>query len=277
MSEKIQLIGNHEISTIGRFRLDFLGAKTKLTLTNLHSFVPYGGSSKDRVYFTSTSGLVDHFFISKPSMSFKPDESEIDRHNVNTLIQHPEVKIASMSFEEYDKLVKANLKRSNPKFILINVDKVEDNSFDRETELIKARYALVSDEKSMTKYRLIHLCSKFGISYRTDITEVSRYRKFLVKQLDHFLSKGNHIYNPKEAIKVFMESLADIKATEYIYYINEFKNLEIIKDLGGIYKVGERPIGSDINAIMKYYEQNGEIFLEHKKLVDENNKGTVLE
>ena len=110
MSQQSQLIGYKEISTIGRFRLDYTGNKMKLTLTNLFSFVPYGKKPEDRVYFSSPTGPVDHYFIDRPSISFKPDENQIDRQNVSVLIQHYDVRIAQMPMEDHQKLVKLKLK-----------------------------------------------------------------------------------------------------------------------------------------------------------------------
>ena len=89
--------------------------------------------------------------------------------------------------------------------------------------------------------------------------------------------KGNHSYNSKDAIKGFNESLDNIKRTEYIFYLNELKNLEVIKDIGGIFKIGERPVGADYDSIINYYDQNQELFLEHKKQVLESMKGTAME
>lgn len=277
--QQSQLIGDKEISTIGRFRLDYTGNKKRLTLTNLFSFVPYGKSPEDRVYFSSPTGPVDHYFIDRPSLSFKPDENEIDRQNVSVLIQHYDVRIAQMPIEDHQKLVKLKLKNSNPKFVLTNIDKVDDDTFDRENELILARALLRTKDKNViSKKKLLWLCSKFGISFRSDILDSERYNQFLIRQMDNFLMKGNQNYtNSKDAIVAFNESLNDIKRTEYIYYLNEFKNLEIIKDIGGIYKVGERPVGADYDSIIKYYEQEQELYKEHQRQVNEANKGTAME
>ena len=279
MSEKNVLIGDKEISSIGRFRLDWTGDKKKFTMSNLYSIVPYGKQPKDRIYFHAESGQIPHFFINKSSLSFKPDENEIDRMNVTTLIQHPEVKIAQMSDKDYQELVKLKLKKSNPKFVLTNIDKVDDDTYDRENELILARAMLrATDNNRLTKKKMIWLCSKFGISYRTDILDSERYQKFLIKQLDSFLMKGNESYRTsKLAIQAFTNSLKDIKRTEYIYYLNEFKNLQIITDIGGMFKIGERPVGADYDSLINYYEQNQDMFNLHKADVEKSIKGTIME
>lgn len=278
MSKNVTQIGDKEISTIGRFRLDYTGNKKKFTLTNLSSFVPYGKTLEDRVFFHSPTGSVDHLFIDKPSISYKPDENEIDRRNVSSLIQHYDVRIAQMSIEDHQKLVKSKLKNSNPRFVLTNIDKVENDSFDRENELIIARAALRSKDNRLSKSKMIWLCSKFNISFRSDILDAKRYQQFLVRQLDTFLMRGNEHYpNSKQAINAFNDAIMNIKRTEYIYYLNEFKILEIIKDIGGIYKVGEKPIGADYDSLINYYEQNPELFNQHKSQVLEMNKGTIME
>lgn len=271
-------IGDKEISTIGKFRLDYTGDKKRLTLTNLFSFVPYGKTQKDRIHFHSPTGLIDHLFIDRPSMSFKPDENEIDRLNVSVLIQHHDVRIAQMSMEDHQKLVKLKLKNSNPRFILTNVDRVEDDSYDREGELILARATLRSKDKAISKKKLIWLCSKFGISFRSEITDTERYMQFLVRQMDNFLQRGNEHYpKSQQAIVAFNDSLMNIKRTEYIYYLNELKNIEVIKDIGGIFKIGEKPIGADYDALINYYEQNQDLFLQHKQLVLNTIKNTIME
>lgn len=275
---KSTLIGDKEVSTIGRFRLDITGNKKRFAMTNLFSFVPYGKTAEDRVYFSSPTGLVDHYLIDKPSVSFKPDENEIDRANVTVLIQHHDVRIAQMPIEDHQKLVRLKLKSSNPKFILTNIDKVEDDTYDRENELIMARATLRSRDKKLSKNKLIWLCSKFGISFRSEIQDSERYYQFLVRQIDQFLMKGNEHYpKTQAAIEAFNDALSNIARTEYIYYINELKNLQMIVDIGGMYKIGERPVGADYDSLINYYEQNQELYMEHKKLVQNSMRGTIME
>ena len=269
MSSNIKL-GNSSVSTIGRFKLDVNRDKNKFAITNINSFVPKGKTAQDRMKFLTPSGAVDALIIHKISTTFKPDSSEIDKHNIEVLIQHHDVMLAGMTQKEYAELVRLGYKKSNPKFTLTNLDRVETESFDNEVELIQARALLYSAEKPISKERLVWLSSNFGIPYRSQITDEKRYKIQLSKGIDAFIQRS------KENRNAFLKAMKDIRTTEMIFYINELKNLEVIVDIGGLYKVGDRPIGATDDHIINFYDENNELFLHHQKMVKDNLAGTIM-
>lgn len=275
MSKTIKLGDKANVIMDGRFKLKVLVDPKKFRLTNINSFVPYGKTVKDRIQFMTENGPVDSLLIGQVSIVFDPSRSDVERHNVEALIQHPEVRILGMPKEEYQELVRLNLKKANPKFTIVNVDRVKTIEFDKETELIEARYLLRNKKNPLSKDKLIFLCSRFGLSYRSKTEDPARYKIELINKLDKFISTENVFENGKTNLQVFVECIDDIKNTEMYFYISELIKMDIISDMGGVYKIGIRPVGPNKNSIIDYYESNPELFKEHKKLVLENLQGVL--
>jgi hypothetical protein len=269
MSKNIKL-GQTSVGLAGRFRLDVNRDPKKFHITNINSFVPYGKGPESRMKFMTQSGAVDSLIISQISTAFKPDDNDIDNHNIQLLIQHPDVMIKGLSDAEYKELVRLNLKKHNPKFTLTNIDRVETDSYDREVKLIQARAILYSLEKPISKERLVWLCSNFGIPYRSQTTNPERYKIELTKAIDKFIQRS------ETNIEVFVTAIKEIKITEIKFYINELKNLGRITDIGGIFKVGERPVGATDEHIINFYEGNQELYLQHQKEVKDALAGTIM-
>ena len=56
---------------------------------------------------------------------------------------------------------------------------------------------------------LVHLCSNFGISYRSEINDADRYRRSLLKKLDSFYREYKIFhYQSDAAEKRFQNALA---------------------------------------------------------------------
>lgn len=263
MSEFVTL-GERSIPVEGRFKLDVLRDVKKFSLTNISSFVPVGKTAKDRIRFKSTSGEVESIFINRHTLLFDPTK-ELDRHNIQVLIQHPRVMIGGIGGqEEHEKLVKRGLKNPKPDFVITNVDRAENESRKREISLIKTRAMLYDDEKPLTLEKLIWICSNFGIPYRSEIQDKRRYKDFLTDKIDKYITSG------EEAADKFREVLKKMKLTEITFYINELLNMEVITNFGGIYKIEDRPIGSSVEHLIQFYEQNQDIYVHHQKLVRQN-------
>ena len=261
MSE-FQTLGDKSVTIEGRFRLDVICDKKKFSLTNINSFVPYGKTASSRIKFQTESGEVESLFIDRASVLFDPQKA-IDRHNISVLIQHDEVKIGNFSEEENLKLVNMGLKKPRPRFILTNVDKVENEKYEDDVSLLRIRAKLFDEKSNISKEKLIWICSNFGIPYKSDITDYKKHKQDLVKKVDKFITSS------LENAKRFDDAISQMKKTEMRFYINELLNIGIIEEFGGIYKISDRPIGSGIDHVMSYYEQNNNIYLEHQKMVKE--------
>lgn len=269
MSNKTTTIGRKNVEVIGRFQLKVNRDPKKFKITNINSFVPFGKTNEDRMKFMGKSGLVDSLIVDKLIVLLNPDRNQVDLHNVTAFIQHPDVRLDGFSEDEHNELVRLNLKKSNPKFILTNIDKVSDEAFDKEMKLIELRAKLFSQSKPLTIEMLVHLCSSFGISYKSDINDAERYRKFLLKKIDSFIQVA------EENRGAFTAAVDNMKLTEMIYYINEFEEIGIIKQQSGIYKIQDRPIGADRAKIIQYFEQNPSDFQEFKELVIQKHSGKI--
>lgn len=264
MSNNVNL-GKQNISIDGRFRLDVKADKKKFALTNINSFVPVGKTMKEKVRFLNDSGETDFLMIDRISLLFDPKKHN-DLHNIGVFIQHPNVYIGGMSAEQHMELVRQGLKVDNPKFIITNVDKVEDDSFKKERVIMKVRAKLYDDDKPLSTDRLVWLCSYFKIPYKSDITEKNRYNAELTKRLDKFVQESEL---NAEKLK---NCLDEMKRLQMIFYINELMEIGIVEDFSGVYKISDRPVGAGIDQVIMWYEQNNQIFLEHQKMIDDKLK-----
>ena len=268
-------LGNVNVSTIGKFELEVRKDQKKFKLTNINSFIPKGKTIANKVNFKTQNGEVESLMINKFRTIFKPDEKETDRDNVAVLIQHPRVYIHDYPDKEWDLLVKQGIKAPKSDFILKNIDKQNLDSFDSENELIEARAVLRSTKNPISTEKLKWLCSNFGISHRSHITESKRYRVFLINQMDKFIQNTKNEVSGEKNLERFIDALENIKYTEMIFYINELKSLQIIIDFGGVYKVGDRPVGSNVQDIINWYTDHPEVFNGHKKIVIENSQSNI--
>ena len=271
MKKNTLKIGKNDVSSTGRFQLKVnVGDPKKFSLTNINSFVPFGKSIDDKKYFMTASGLVDTLIIDKLIISFNPDKSEVDRHNVEVFLQHPNVRIGGYTEEQHAELVRLRIKNSNPKFTITNIDKVADDKFESTSNLIVARAKLYDKKSPISKEKLIWLASSLGVPYRTEITEETQYIKFLIKQLDASIQSSETLREK------FETALENITITEFTFYINEMMNIGIIVDYAGIYKIKEQPVGSSLKGIMNFFESNQDVYNEHKKTVIENLQNSKM-
>lgn len=277
MSKKnVKLGPKANVSLDGRFTLKVNRNPQKFSMTNINSFVPKGKTHQQRMKFMTSNGEVDSLFITKILTTFDPQENEIDKHNVTTLIQHYDVKVIGMTDKEWAELVSLGIKKANPTFTLTNIDRVQTVEFDKEVELIAARGILYSKSDPLSLERLKFLCGALGIPYRSKTTDTKRYRIELIKKLDKYIQNETLNHQNKSNLERFVTFVEDVQKTEYLYYISELKALEIITDIGGIWKIGIKPIGPDDDSLIDYYSKNPDIFIEHKKLVIEKTSTTSL-
>ena len=251
---------NVDVEITGKFQfsLSDKNSMKKTKLTNIDSFVPIGKTQADRLRFLSESGEVDTLFIGKPIVILDPDKSVIDKHNVKVLIQHFDVFLPDVPEAEWKKMVDKKIKKSNPKFTLINVDKKKTEAFENEQNLIKTRATLYQDTMSLE--RLKWLCSTLGIGYRSATVDPERLKIEYISKLDKYLQSS------KENIKKFNEYVANIKRTESLYFINLFMEKGLVKEFGSIYKVGDVPVGSNKDEVIQYFQENIELFQNYQKL-----------
>lgn len=265
MSNQVKL-GTENYVIEGRFRLDVRRDPKKFSMTNILSFVPPGKTVNDRVKFkTEGSGEVDSLFINRHSILFDPNK-EVDAHNIAVFIQHPDVRIGGMPEEDHQKLVDKRIKKANCTFTITNVDKVEIKKYNEEVSILKVRGKLYNEDKPIEIEKLLWICSNFGIPYFSNVTDKQKYVNEITRKVDKYIMSGS------EYAKKVDDALVNMKRTEMIFYINELLNLNIISNFGGIFKIEDRPIGSTIDHLINFYEQNSSILLGHKKLVKDSLK-----
>lgn len=272
MSNNVIKLPIGEVEAIGRFQLKINADPKKFNTTNILGFVPKGSGPSDFLGFMTEQGMVKEMFLHKVLTTLKPDDNEVDKHNVKVLIQHPDVNIQDIiGPDKYRELVRKKAKKSNPKFNLTNIDKVEDSDFEENTKIIQARAVLYSTNNPLSREKLIWLCSNFNIPYKNNYSSSKKERIHLVKQLDKFL-QSSETPDGKNPVRLFINAVSDIARTEIKYYINELMEIGTITKFGGIYKIDIQPVGSTIDDIIDYYNKNQDLFFEHKRLVIDNNR-----
>ena len=277
MSETVKL-GNLKVETIGRWKLEVRKDPKKFRLTNVPSYVPNGGDIEDIVRYRTPQGReVESLILDKIITFFKPDESKADKHNVTALIRNPKVKIGGISNEEWKELVRAGVKAPKPEFVLTNIDKMSLDAADAEADLVEARAVLLSKRNPISTEKLEWLCVYFGLAYaqETKIREPERYRVALRNKLDQFIQDPNPRVKGLSNLDRFMDAMDNIKKVESIYYVREMINADLVTQFGGIYKVGNEPVGQDEDDVIKWFSQNQEIFDKLKKAVLKKAKETV--
>ena len=267
-------LGNVTVSLIGKFQLEVRKPAKKFALTNIDSYVPQGKKVEDKVKFLTQDGEVETLLIDKLKTNYYPDKSEIDKENVRRMIGHPAVFLDGYPEEVWNELIRKNIKSPKSDFILRNLEKIDDNKFEEKTKLIEAQAILYGTLQPISVEKLKWMCSTFGLTYRQQTSDMNRYRVQLVNSLDAFIQNTKAKTNNKTNLERFIDAIKNIEETEVRYYINELISLGMIKDYGGMYKVGDRPVGRNINDIIKYYREQPEVYISHKKEVLEASQMT---
>lgn len=262
-------LGGKQVATSGKFRLRVNREKKKFFATNLVAFIPKGKTKESIMNFQNSHGEVGFLFIDSLETIFRPDENEIDAHNVKVLIQHPEVRLEDMSDRDHENLVRQNLKKANPEFFLINLDRAEMDDYEEERNMIEINYLIMSTKTSLTKRKLMYISSCLNLPTRSEISDEKRYVAHLQKQLISYL-KGNP--GEREKFQMYYDKL---EQTEVIYYIKELLELGIIEQFGGMYKIDNKPVGFEMKNIIEYFAENEDEYAAFKLTVNDFHKGKV--
>lgn len=268
MSNQHVTLGNLKVDTIGRFSLRVLKNPKKFRMTNIPSYIPKGKTHEEIVRFKSPDGReVESLIIGKVHNILKPDNSPADYDNIVALIGHPKVRLGGIPDDQWRALIDAGLKAPKPDFELTNLDRQSIDEVDREGDLVEARALLYSKKNPLSMEKLVWLCSFFRLGYKTQTQDPKRARVELVKKLDKYIQDPNRIEKGKNNLERFIDAVENIKRTETIFYVREMVNMGIVTSFGGMYKVGETPVGPDENSVVNWFSQNDEIFAKHKEHV----------
>lgn len=262
-------IGGKTVALSGRFRLTCNRDPKKFFVTNLNSFIPKGKMKDDKVNFIDENGPRPFLLIQSVTKIYKPDESEIDAHNVAVLIQHPEVRLVDMSDKEHEALVNSGLKKANPEFALLNLDKAIMDEHEAKQEMIDIEYQIMSRKSTLNKKRLMYITSALHLPTRSEIQDEKRYIAFLQNQLITHL-RGNPADRPN--FEYFYEKIND---AEVLYFIDEMIKMGIIEEFGGMYKIDNKPVGFEIKNIKDYFASNEDEYAQFKLKVQTFHKDKV--
>ena len=262
-------IGGKRISLHGKFRLTCNKPKNKFYVTNINASVPYGKQTAEKDYVYGPNGKIPFLLIHKLVTHFNPDTNDIDAKNVAVLIRNEDVRLADMSDAEHEELVKRNLKKPNPEFVLVNLDKTMIDQHAEDLEMIEIKYLITKKKEPLTKKKLMFISSSLGLPTKSEIQDEVRYIAFLQRQLMDFLTANK---NRREDFLFFYEKIAE---AEIMYYINSFIELGYVKDFGGMYKINDTPVGFNIGDVKTWFATNEDDYAKLKFAVDEYNSDKV--
>lgn len=262
-------LGGKSFPISGRWKLTLNRDPKKFHATNINSFIPYGKRTDEIVQFANQRGPIDFLLITKLVTVLDPDKSDIDAHNVKVLIQHPNVRLEEMSDKEHEKLVKADLKKDNPEYKLVNVDKQSIQIHSESRDMIDIQFLIKGTQTTLTKKKLMYICSALGLKTRSEIQDEERYLVFL---RDALIS---HLTTNKDDRANFMFYYEKIAEAEILYYIEEMITLGYIEEFGGMYKIDMKPVGFSIKNIKEYFTNEPEEYEAFKFKVNEFHQGKV--
>jgi hypothetical protein len=240
-------IGGKSFPISGRFKLTLNRDPQKFHATNINSFIPYGKSTESIVQFQGLRGPVDFLMITKLITPLDPDKHEIDAANVRVLIQHPNVRLEEMTDKEHELLVKANLKKDNPEFTLVNIDKQSLQIHTESRDMIDIQFMIMGTKTTLTKKKLMYIASALGLPTRSEIQDEERYMVQLQKTVISHLTVNK---DDRAKFMLYYDKIAD---AEVLYFIEEMIAQGLIEEFGGMYKIGVKPVGFSIKDIREYF------------------------
>lgn len=262
-------IGGKTFALSGRFKLTCNRDPQKFAVTNLNSFIPKGKTQSQKVNFRDEHGERPFLLIMRITEFYRPDESDIDAHNVAVLIQHPEVRLLDMSDKEHQNLVDQGLKKGNPEFTLVNIDKAAMDAHNARRDMIDIEYQIMGKKSTLNKKRLMYISAALKLNTRSEIQDEKRYIAFLQEQLI------NHLKNNVADREMFDYYFEKINDAEVMYFIDELIKLGKIVEFGGMYKIDDKPVGFEIKNIKDYFATNEDEYAQFKLFVQEFHKNKV--
>lgn len=266
--------GNVTVTATGKFELEKRISSSKLqkfVLTNILSEVPFGQDSSKRQYFYTENGqAINSLYIHKIKTYFDPDKNNMDLKNVLTLINHRDVRIASMSDAEHSQLVKLKLKKSNPNYVLTNIDFVVDQKHNLTKLKVKAMHIIFTSE--YTSKQLCFICAHFNIPYSLEESMEESKRDALERKLKSWLDRDD------DNSRLLIEKIDSITEMEDAFYFDQFLSYGFIVFENSFYRMNNDtvPIGLNRESVIAYFRTHKENYdylkMEVAKVLKEEKK-----
>ena len=135
--------------------------------------------------------------------------------------------------------------------------------------MIDIQYLILGTKTTLTKKKLMYISSALNLTTRSEIQDEERYTKFLREQLVSHLTVNK---DDRVKFSLYYDKIAD---AETLYYIEEMIALGLIEEFGGMYKVGMKPVGFNIQQIREYFINQPEEYDAFKTEVHKFHQGRV--
>lgn len=250
-----------------------LKGRWKLTykLVNSQGLKAFGGialssyndplTGKSRHLLNMDGKPLSHLMIDKVVTIFEPEKNPEHRNILDFLIGHPKVGLQNKQTDlDYAYLEK---KISNPRFQLVNLDHIETEELEDEDFIDKlvGRIVLDSGKNALSTEVLQFVLCHLNKPYRDArfMNNKEKLKIFLRKSLKDYVRKS------KENAQEVIELLDNIGKAQYSYEIKEAIRLNILNRSNGMIKYRNVPIGISIDAVIKYFSENTEVYTEITK------------
>lgn len=211
---------------------------------------PFTG--KQRVLVDEDGNMTLGYEVSKVLTILNPDENKKDRNVINFLLGHPQVSVqgVELSFET------KKTKKSNPKYILIALDKQNLKVLEDDDQIDMVIAKLISkgrNELSLEKIRAILAVLNLNYINKRHYGNASTEKQILISSLKSFVRQS--IENAKRVNGI----IEDIENAKYILLIKEMIRFGLMQNNFGSFKYRGEAIALDFEGVVSWLKANPEL------------------
>lgn len=200
------------------------------------------------------------FNIERLTTVFDASQEE-QRRIVDWLIAHPEVMVEGVNID-------SRVRKGNKTITLINLDQQSMKDIDDEevVDMVIGRLSEENGPKAIGLKKLRWLLAYFNISYfdMRNITNPTAEKKILRKRLKTYARTIQKVGGHEERYGAYYvsEILDQIDSLETIYYIKEMIRNNILVLSNGSFKYNNVPLGTTVESVSLWFNDNGNIYQE---------------
>lgn len=198
---------------------------------------------------TPDNKKISTFMIDRPIMKLYPAKNMQQRIYVNWLLRHPEVKTTYNGIEQRFKDMKKPGKISLINMSIQESQKIDDNDY---IDKIIGTISITDGKNSFKLSRVRSILAALNLPYKLSkyADDPTTERKFLRRNLKKYVRSS--MKNAKE-VKALLDNEEN---AEQIYDIKELMYYGLITESNGMYKIDSKPMGVDMNDIIRYFNNN---------------------
>lgn len=230
-------------------------------------------SGTERKLYNLNGQPTNGFMIDRPVITFNPGKDLNDRNKLDWLIGHPAVWVPQKHANLSDAQVAK--KDNNARITLINLDYEEITDLEEEDVIDKliGQLSVEGGPQAIGLEKLRFILSALNKPYYDAkyLTNKKVEKSKLKKHLKDFIRKGLKTDNADKVNAV----LKNLNEAKYGYQVKEMIRFGILNVHGGFYKMDSHPIGSTFESVVKYFQDNPEMYKELEGRMYSSLKGEM--